>query len=239
MERRTSKLAPKTHKVDLDEAMECDEILLRIKQEKVGLWKMLQAFWDSLQLKDEKDQKKAALLCQGMLWDAVEKNLWCDDKTLLTGNHIFSMAIDNNWNFVMQLIVLLCDRAQLETICIQLSGRASELAKNVCGCRLLCRICEQGTGMQAAADLLMELSEELHTYALHRYGTFVVIKILKGFTIFPGMDRALFECTKRLAALSYNLILESENGNELSQFRGLSLSMELVIFFSISLSLFW
>lgn len=195
--RQTSKLAPKEHQVDVDEAMEWDELLFRIKQEKVGLWKMLQTFWDSSKL-DDKAQKKAALLCQGMLWDTVEKNLWCADTTLLTENHVFSMAVDKNWNFVMQLVVLLCDRTQLEAICVQLSGRASELAKDICGCRLLCRICEQGTGMQSAADLLMELAEELHNHAVHRYGTYVVARILKGFSVFPGMDRALFECIKRL-----------------------------------------
>lgn len=157
--------------------------------------KLLQTYEDALLL-DDKGQKRAVLQCQWSIWEMVERNRWCDE-VLFLSEHALKMAMDKNWNFLIQEIVLLSDCRQLQTICSLLSGHAKELAKDNCGCRLLCRICEQGKGVPGAMELLMELADDLLEYATHCFGNFVVVKILKHFVDFPGMDAALFECIGR------------------------------------------
>jgi len=141
-------------------------------------------------------QKKAALKCQVAMWAMVEQNLWCDE-VLLFIDHALHMAKDRNWNFVAQQIVLLCSHHQLEAVCTKLSGHAGELALHESGCRLLCRICERGKDVMRAWELVVELADGLSKYAMHRFGNFVVIKILENFVNFPGMDNALLECVAR------------------------------------------
>ena len=172
-----------------------EQLFPMVQDRDVDMQNLLQTYRASLSQKDGR-QKKAALECQSTIWDMVERNRWCEGE-LLFFEQALIMAKDKNWNFLMQQLVLLSNNRQLEAICGKLSGHVSELAVDVCGCRLLCRICEHGKRVQGALELLMELSNNLSEYALDRYGNFVVIKILKNFVDFPGMDAALLECIAR------------------------------------------
>ena len=56
--------------------------------------------------------------------------------------------------------------------------------------------------MTRALELLVELADGLSKYAMHRFGNFVVIKILENFVDFPGINNALLECVTRWQCLT-------------------------------------
>jgi hypothetical protein len=171
------------------------QLIPKVKDVKLEVRNLLQIYVDS-RSKNEGLQKHAALECQRTLWDMVERNCWCDE-VMLFSDYVLEMAKDMNWNFLAQQIVLLCDGRQLEAICAKLTGQADELAVDVCGCRLLCRICEHGRGVDGVMKLMMELANNLPQYVTNRFANFVVIKIMKNIADFPGMDAALMECVLR------------------------------------------
>ena len=176
------------------------QLFPHVPDTKVTIHALLQVYIDSLP-QNCAFQKKAALECQLKLWAMVEQNLWCNE-VLLFFDHVLHMAKDRNWNFMAQQIVLLCSHHQLEAVCMKLSGHAGALALHECGCRLLCRICERGKDMTRALELLVELADGLSKYAMHRFGNFVVIKILENFVDFPGINNALLECVTRWQCLT-------------------------------------
>jgi len=166
--------------------------------DKAGIADILQLYHSALGL-SECEQKERSCCCQRLLWKVAQRNAWSDE-VLLFSDHMVAMATDPHWNFVLQHIVTLCDARQLDLICARLSGRAVELSRHRIGCRVLCRICEQGKFSGAAFRLLTELASDISEHIEHRYSNFVVTKILEHFEDFPGMDAALHSCAARWGA---------------------------------------
>lgn len=134
--------------------------------------------------------------CQQLLWQVAASGGWSDE-VLVLGEDAAQMAVDPHWNFLLQQVVTLCTAGQLEVFCARLLGRALELSKDDTGCRLLCRICEQGRFLEAAHQLLEELASDISELIVHKYGNFVVVKIMENFVNFPGMEEALLATTQR------------------------------------------
>ena len=160
-----------------------------------GIADIVQLYHSSLGLSSG-EQKANSCQCQQLLWKVAQRNDWCDE-VLLFSEHVQAMATDPNWNFLLQHIVTLCDARQLDLFCVQLKGRVAELSRNRIGCRVLCRICEQGKHSEAACRLLSELASDISEHIEHRYSNFVVTKILENIENFPGMDAALQTCAER------------------------------------------
>ena len=160
-----------------------------------GISDILSLYHSSLGL-SAVDQKVNSCRCQLLLWKVAQSNDWSDE-VLLFSEHVVAMATDPNWNFLLQHIVTLCDARQLDVFCVQLMGRVVELSRHRIGCRVLCRICEQGKHSEAALQLLSELASDISEHIKHRYSNFVVIKILESFEDFPGMGAALQTCAER------------------------------------------
>ena len=163
--------------------------------EEGGISDVLQLYHSSLGL-SEVEQKCNSCHCQQLLWKVAQRNDWSDE-VLLFSEHVVAMAKDPSWNFLLQHIVTLCDARQLDLFCVQLKGRVAELSRNRIGCRVLCRICEQGKHSEAACRLLSELASDISEHIEHRYSNFVVTKILENIENFPGMDAALQTCAER------------------------------------------
>lgn len=142
------------------------------------------------------EQKANSCQCQQLLWNVAQNNDWSDE-VLLFSEHVFAMATDPNWNFLLQHIVTLCDARQLDLFCVQLTGHVVDLSRHRIGCRVLCRIAEQGKHSEAAFRLLSELASDISEHIEHRYSNFVLTKILENFENFPGMDAALQTCAER------------------------------------------
>jgi len=141
-------------------------------------------------------QKQASCDCQKLLWQVAVRNEWTDE-ALLFSDYILRMVTNLNWNFLAQHLVTLCSPSQLEVFCKRLMGHGCNLAKDIIGCRLLCRICEQGRFSEGALQLLEELVADLPELVAHPYANFVVMKILEAFPAFTGMDAALMQCAVR------------------------------------------
>jgi hypothetical protein len=166
-----------------------------------GISDILQLYHSSLGL-SAVEQKANSCQCQILLWKVAQRNDWSDE-VLLFSEHVVAMATDPNWNFLLQHIVTLCDARQLELFCVQLTGRVVELSRHQIGCRVLCRIAEQGKHSEAAVRLLCELASDISEHIEHRYGNFVVTKILENFEDFPNMDGALQTCAERSGDQSF------------------------------------
>jgi len=160
-----------------------------------GISEVVQLYHSSLGL-SAVEQKANSCHCQQLLWRVAQRNDWSDE-VLLFSEHVVAMATDPNWNFLLQHIVTLCDGRQLDLFCVQLTGRVVELSRHRIGCRLLCRIAEQGKHSEATFRLLSELASDISEHIEHRYSNFVVTKILENFEDFPGMDAALQTCAER------------------------------------------
>lgn len=139
----------------------------------------------------------ASRRCQQLLWQVAASGGWSDEVLVLGGGDAMQMAVDPHWNFLLQQVVTLCTAGQLEVFCARLSGRVLKLSKDDIGCRLLCRICEQGKFLEAARQLLEELASDISELIVHKYGNFVVVKIMENFVNFPGMEDALLATTQR------------------------------------------
>ena len=164
-------------------------------REEGGISDIVQLYHSSLGL-NAVEQKANSCRCQQLLWKVAQRNDWSDE-VLLFSEHVVAMATDPNWNFLLQHIVTLCDARQLDLFCVQLTGRVVELSRHRIGCRVLCRIAEQGKHSEAAFRLLSELASDISEHIEHRYSNFVVTKILENFDAFPGMDAALQTCAER------------------------------------------
>ena len=143
------------------------------------------------------ENMSASRRCQQLLWQVAASGGWSDEVLLLGGGDAMQMAVDPHWNFLLQQVVTLCTAGQLEVFCARLSGRVLELSMDDIGCRLLCRICEQGKFLEAARQLLEELANDISELIVHKYGNFVVVKIMENFVNFPGMEEALLATAQR------------------------------------------
>ena len=180
-----------------------DDSLLQILklpcEEKGALVHILQVYLSSLALCND-EQKEISCRCQKLLWRVAARSEWSDE-VLLFSDHVMEMAVDPNWNFLLQHIVTLCDIRQLEVVCSRLSGHVCKLARHRIGCRILCRICEQGKFSEATFQLLLELASDISEHITHSFSNFVVVKILENFQDFPGMDAALMSCATRWSVI--------------------------------------
>jgi len=184
---------------DIDEVAACREMLFgalqHCRQSSSGMSDILNIYLASTELSEDRN-KINSIQCQKMLWRIAQSNQWTDE-ILIFADHLYSMATDPQWNFLIQHVITLCSRSQLEVFCERLFGRTLDLAKHVIGCRLLCRICEQGRFSMIARRLLQELSGDMSTLIMHRFGNFVVLKILEHFDNFPGVEEAVTLCAQR------------------------------------------
>jgi hypothetical protein len=160
-----------------------------------GMSQLLHVYLSSKTL-SEGEKMSTSRRCQQLLWQVAASGGWSDE-VLVFGDHVMQMAVDPHWNFFLQQVMTLCTAGQLEVFCARLSGRALELSKDGIGCRLLCRLCEQGKFLEAARQFLEELASDISEVILHKYGNFVAVKIMENFVNFPCMEEALLTCTRR------------------------------------------
>ena len=168
------------------------ELLKRPCWESGSMSQILHVYLSSATLSDG-ERTSTSRVCQQMLWQLAAAGKGSDE-VLVFSDHVVQLATDPHWNFLLQHLVTLCTAAQLEVFCARLSGRALELSKHCIGCRLLCRVCEQGKFLEGARRLLEELANDISELIVHRYGNFVVMKIMENFENFSGVDEALMTC---------------------------------------------
>ena len=163
----------------------------------IGFDSFRQIYLSSLAASGEQ-QARDARLVQHFLWVKAEQGAWSADVLdLLDGKNILDLCMDMHWNFVVQHIVALCDSEQLDEICLRLQGNADRLARHRIGCRILCRICEQGCASPKVHTFLSELLHKLFSYVDDVNGNFVISKLIENFECFPGREDVLLMCARQ------------------------------------------
>ena len=107
-----------------------------------------------------------------------------------------SEALDPQWNFVLQLCVVLSEPKEHARLCAQLKGCARRLAWHKYGCRTLIRLVEQNVPSEQFHSLLAELENDLPRLAKHGFGSFVVQALLEHAPSCPGLDACVSACAK-------------------------------------------
>eukprot|EP00930_Biecheleria_cincta_P012994 TRINITY_DN11808_c0_g1_i1.p1 TRINITY_DN11808_c0_g1~~TRINITY_DN11808_c0_g1_i1.p1 ORF type:complete len:477 (+),score=101.83 TRINITY_DN11808_c0_g1_i1:69-1499(+) len=96
----------------------------------------------------------------------------------LKGN-VCQAAMSIHGNHVLQCIIELLPATKWEFLVVELAEHCVEIAKNVYGCRVFCRLAEQAILSQEWKALVESILQETESLARHPYGRFVVQSLLE------------------------------------------------------------
>jgi hypothetical protein len=150
----------------------------------------------------EPSNKLSSLAAQEELW---KLRAWAQQVSFDFGSAL-EMALDKDWNFYLQHYLVLCDVRQLTQVCRALQGRVLLLSRHKTGCRVVSRLAEASRAPQgcpgscAAYALLLELQGHLFDLCCHRFGNYVVQKLLECLPNFPMLIETLTGCIEVASA---------------------------------------
>jgi len=107
-----------------------------------------------------------------------------------------SDALDPQWNFVLQLCIVLSEPKEHVRLCVEFKGCARRLAWHKYGCRSLIRLIEQSAPSEQFFSLIAELENDLPRLAKHCFGSYVVQALLEHAPFCPGLDDCVSSCVQ-------------------------------------------
>eukprot|EP00930_Biecheleria_cincta_P012998 TRINITY_DN11808_c0_g1_i5.p1 TRINITY_DN11808_c0_g1~~TRINITY_DN11808_c0_g1_i5.p1 ORF type:complete len:651 (+),score=198.04 TRINITY_DN11808_c0_g1_i5:153-2105(+) len=96
----------------------------------------------------------------------------------LKGN-VCQAALSIHGNHVLQRIIELLPATRWEFLVMEIAENCLEIAKNVYGCRIFCRLTEQAINSHDWQALVENLLQEADSLARHQYGRFVAQSLLE------------------------------------------------------------
>ncbi|CAJ1331630.1 unnamed protein product [Effrenium voratum] len=96
----------------------------------------------------------------------------------LTG-HIAEVALSLHGNHVLQRVIEVLPASKTHFIAEELMARAKEVAHNVFGCRIFCRLLEQSSTLAATQELITKVMKDAEELVQHQFGRFVAQAILE------------------------------------------------------------
>lgn len=99
--------------------------------------------------------------------------------SLELSGHIAEVALSLHGNHVLQRAIEVLPAAKSHFIAEELQNRAAEVARNVFGCRIFCRLLEQSATCEATQELIAKVLKESEDLVQHQFGRFVAQAILE------------------------------------------------------------
>lgn len=99
--------------------------------------------------------------------------------SLELAGHIAEVALSLHGNHVLQRAIEVLPAAKSHFIAEELQTRAAEVARNVFGCRIFCRLLEQSATCEATQELIAKVLKESEDLVQHQFGRFVAQAILE------------------------------------------------------------
>jgi pumilio RNA-binding family len=94
-------------------------------------------------------------------------------------DNVCQAALSIHGNHVLQRIIEVLPAIRWEFLVVELGENSVEIAKNVYGCRIFCRLAEQSINSQEWQALVESILQEVDVLAQHQYGRFVVQSFLE------------------------------------------------------------
>lgn len=94
-------------------------------------------------------------------------------------DNVCQAALSIHGNHVLQRIIEVLPTTRWEFLVTELTENSLEIAKNVYGCRIFCRLAEQSINSQEWQALVESILQETESLAQHQYGRFVVQSLLE------------------------------------------------------------
>lgn len=94
-------------------------------------------------------------------------------------DNVCQAALSIHGNHVLQRIIELLPATRWEFVVTELAENPLEIAKNVYGCRIFCRLTEQSINSEEWRRLMEILLQEADQLARHQFGRFVVQSLLE------------------------------------------------------------
>lgn len=99
--------------------------------------------------------------------------------SLELSGHIAEVALSLHGNHVLQRAIEVLPAAKSHFIAEELQPRAAEVARNVFGCRIFCRLLEQSATFEATQELISKVLKDSEDLVQHQFGRFVAQAILE------------------------------------------------------------
>eukprot|EP00435_Cladocopium_sp_Y103_P044808 s1143_g12.t1 len=99
--------------------------------------------------------------------------------SLELSGHIAEVALSLHGNHVLQRAIEVLPAAKSHFIAEELHPRATEVARNVFGCRIFCRLLEQSATCEATQELIAKVLKDSEDLVQHQFGRFVAQAILE------------------------------------------------------------
>jgi hypothetical protein len=113
---------------------------------------------------------------------------------LLASLNFYELSTHNDWNFFIQVVVVMCPPTFLELICSSLCGTGRDLARHPVGYKVLCRVCEHGAHLPTAGKLLTELLKDgSELLEMHFVASYVLGKMADRLEYFPALEDLIVE----------------------------------------------
>lgn len=140
-----------------------------------------------------KRTSEASKQAQELLWEAARDCQWSDAVMMFT-DVICDMALDEHWNFFVQLLLCLCSGEQLDRFCQVLKEGVVTLATHKQGCRILLRLLEHGSASAEGETLLDRIEDELLNIMYDDFGILIVQEMLKRRPASAASEQVLTAC---------------------------------------------
>ena len=101
------------------------------------------------------------------------------DLSLELSGHIAEVALSLHGNHVLQRAIEVLPASKTHFIAEELNPRANEVARNVFGCRIFCRLLEQSATYDATQELIGKVLKDAEDLVQHQFGRFVAQAILE------------------------------------------------------------
>lgn len=101
------------------------------------------------------------------------------DLSLELSGHIAEVALSLHGNHVLQRAIEVLPASKTHFIAEELNPRANEVARNVFGCRIFCRLLEQSATYDATQELIGKVLKDADDLVQHQFGRFVAQAILE------------------------------------------------------------
>jgi len=93
--------------------------------------------------------------------------------------HVSEVALSLHGNHVLQRVIEVLPASKSKFIAEELMTRAAEVARNVFGCRIFCRLLEQSANLPATQKLLTKVMRDAEDLVQNQFGRYVAQAILE------------------------------------------------------------